>query len=147
MAVAPVALEMRARASALYLLPPAFSCVSPASRHLCVALVRPVAAPVELAAAAAGSNRCTAMQGPEDRETRNTELIAGNISSLARSVRDVRATSNMYQDTCRVEDRMDKSMFRGDEGGSGRSSPSNVGSYASRKARLVYHGQLLFPHR
>lgn len=57
------------------------------------------------------------MQGREDRETRNTELIAGNISCLARSVRDVQRKSNMYHKTCRVEDRVDKSMFRGDEWG------------------------------
>lgn len=49
--------------------------------------------------------------------------------------RDVRAAcqSNMYQETCRVEDRVDKSMFRGDGWGNGRSSTSNVLDYALRQ--------------
>lgn len=68
-----------------------------------------VASPVE-SESSASSNRRTAMQGREDRETRNSGLLGCNISCLGQKCRDVRARALTYRDTCRVEERMDKSM-------------------------------------
>jgi hypothetical protein len=66
------------------------------------------------------ANRSAALQGRRgDRETRNGDVVACNRSCLARSVR-CGCNSNMYEDTCRVDDRVDKSMFRREWGSGAR---------------------------
>jgi hypothetical protein len=111
--------------------PPAARAVFPDLRFSCAGLDllwprrSSVASPVE-SESSASSNRRTAMQGREDRETRNSGLRACKISCLGQKCRDVRARALTYRDTCRVEDRMDKSMFRREERGRGTEEALHV---------------------
>jgi hypothetical protein len=110
-----VPLASGSRRGRVVLAPPAARAVFPDLRFSCAGLDllwprrSSVASPVE-SESSASSNRRTAMQGREDRETRNSGLLACNISCLGQKCRDVRARALTDRDTCRVEDRMDKSM-------------------------------------
>jgi hypothetical protein len=119
--------------------------VSPAELDLLWPRRSSVASPVE-SESSASSNSRTAMQGREDRETRNNGLLACNISCLGQKRRDVRVRA--LRTEIRAESRIEwiNQCSVGDERGNGGSSASNVCTYAPAR-RLVYRRQLLFPHK
>lgn len=104
-----------------------------------------VASPVE-SESSASSNSRTAMQGREDRETRNKRTSRMQYLVSGQERRDVRARARRTEICAESGIPWINQCSVVMKGGTGGSSTSNVCTYAPAR-RLVYRRQLLFPHK